>query len=297
MTQHTQQRDIERLLDGWFETGPSRASDRVLVVVADRVHRQTQRPRWLVEWRRSNVSTPVKVALLAAALALAAFGGAVLIAGRQQSFPTPSIQPSAQPGFRCDDFSPCAGNLAAGTHSSSIFQPVATYDVPAGWRNLYDGPDHYIIETLDMPAPTIMVKSHVVIPEQNQGCGVTPKAGVGNRVEDWVSFLTTHPGLVASDPRSVAIGGRPAQQVTVTLAKTWTMSCGDPPHPDVVLIAENRPVPTWDYSMGGGAVTLTIVDADGETVILVVETVFEEIHQRMLDSAMPVLETFRFGGG
>jgi hypothetical protein len=296
MTQQTQQRDIERLLDGWFETGPSRASDRVLVVVADRVHRQTQRPRWLVEWRRSNVSTPIKVALLAAALALAAIGGALLIAGRSQSIPTPSTRPSAQPGFKCDDFSPCAGNLEAGTHSSSVFQPVVTYDVPIGWRNTFDGPDHYIIDTLDMPAPTIVVKSDVAIPEQNDTCGPARKEGVGNGVEDWVSFLTTHPGLVASDPRPVVIGGRSATQITVTRATSWTKTCGEP-EPIVVLITQNSPVPTWTYWMGANAATLTLVDANGETVIILVESIFEEIHQGMLEAAMPVMQTLRFGGG
>ena len=93
------------------------------------------------------------------------------------------------------------------------------------------------------------------------------------------------------------IGGRPAEQVTITLAQTWTKTCGDPPQPDVVLIIENSPLPNWAFSVGSGASTLTIVDAGGEPVIIVVETVFEEIHQRMLEAAMPVMQTFRFGGG
>ena len=297
MTQQTQQRDIERLLDGWFEAGPSRASDRVLVVVADRIGRQPQRPAWLVGWQRPDVATPVKFALLAAALVAAAVGGALLVAGRPPSITVPNVRPSAQPGFPCDDSSPCAGNLAAGTHRSSVFQPIATYDVPTGWRNIYDGPSQYSIDSLDIPAPRIDVVTLVAIPEQGPNCSGSRRQGVGNRVQDWVSFFTTHPGLVASESRTVAVGGQRAVQVTVKVAPTWKEECGIPPEPGVVLLTNSGGDPSRYWWIGSSAVTFTMIDVGGETVMVVVESRFPEIHQRQMDFAMPVIETFRFGGG
>ena len=43
MTEHT---DIDRLLETWFDDGPTAMPDRVVTVVADRIGRQRQRRTW-----------------------------------------------------------------------------------------------------------------------------------------------------------------------------------------------------------------------------------------------------------
>ncbi len=42
----THPRDIDRILDRWFEDGSSVAPDRVIDIVTDRIERQPQRPAW-----------------------------------------------------------------------------------------------------------------------------------------------------------------------------------------------------------------------------------------------------------
>ena len=67
-------RDFDRLLDQWFADGPREVSDRVVVEVADRIERQSQRPAWRLPGR--NVHVNLKLQWLAAAAALV---GAVFV--------------------------------------------------------------------------------------------------------------------------------------------------------------------------------------------------------------------------
>jgi TRAP-type C4-dicarboxylate transport system substrate-binding protein len=93
----TQRREIEPLLDHWFQDGPSNASDRVLDVVTDRIWRQPQRPAWRLDWRHPFMHPNVKLATAIAAVVIVAIVGYALIprsSGVGVPNPTPSTQPS-----------------------------------------------------------------------------------------------------------------------------------------------------------------------------------------------------------
>ena len=92
MTEHT---DIDRLLESWFDDGPTVLPDRVVTVVADRIGRQSQRHAWTLE-RRPKVNLFLKVAI-AAAIGIALLGGAVLLAGNRNTGPAPMPEPSPSP--------------------------------------------------------------------------------------------------------------------------------------------------------------------------------------------------------
>ena len=101
MTEHT---DIDRLLETWFDDGPTAMPDRVVTVVADRIGRQGQRHTWLLD-RRPKVNLFLKVAL-AAALGIAVIGGAIFLAGSRNTTPTPAPLPSAAPSSAVDASAP-----------------------------------------------------------------------------------------------------------------------------------------------------------------------------------------------
>jgi hypothetical protein len=92
MNQHT---DLDRILETWFDDGPTVMPDRVVAVVADRIGRQAQRRAWRLD-RRPNVNVFLKVAV-AAAISIALIGGAVLLVGGRLTGPTPVPLPSASP--------------------------------------------------------------------------------------------------------------------------------------------------------------------------------------------------------
>ncbi len=92
MTEHT---DIDRLLESWFDDGPTMLPDRVVTVVADRIGRQGQRRAWRLD-RRPKVNLLLKVAI-AAAIGIALLGGAVILAGNRNTGPAPLPVPSPPP--------------------------------------------------------------------------------------------------------------------------------------------------------------------------------------------------------
>jgi len=53
----TQDRDVRLMLDGFFADGATRAPDRLMLVVTDRIEHQGQRPGWLVR-RDATPSRP-----------------------------------------------------------------------------------------------------------------------------------------------------------------------------------------------------------------------------------------------
>ena len=105
MTEHT---DIDRLLESWFDDGPTMLPDRVITVVADRIGRQGQRRAWRLD-RRPKVNLFLKVAIVAA-IGIALLGGAVILAGNRNAGPVPEPVPSPSP-------SAAAGSPAASVGS------------------------------------------------------------------------------------------------------------------------------------------------------------------------------------
>jgi hypothetical protein len=93
----TGERDIERVLDRWFNERPREVADRVLDDVAYRIDHQRQQPVWLVLWRNSPRMTYVKsTAVIAAAVLLIVAGFAVLrpSTGPGAGRPSPTVIPS-----------------------------------------------------------------------------------------------------------------------------------------------------------------------------------------------------------
>ena len=72
MNEHT---DIERVLERWFDDGPSTMPDRVVVVVADRIDRQRQRRPWRLPWRPPRCPSDPQARRRSAAVLLIALVG------------------------------------------------------------------------------------------------------------------------------------------------------------------------------------------------------------------------------
>jgi hypothetical protein len=90
----TTDRQLERLLDGWFAEGPTVVADRVIDDVAGRIGHQRQRPTWRLQAGRvPPMSTPARLALVAAALGLALLAGGILLAGSRDSVPPEAPEP------------------------------------------------------------------------------------------------------------------------------------------------------------------------------------------------------------
>lgn len=308
----TRERDVERILDRWFDDGPTQAPDRVLDAVADRIERQPQRPAWRLP-KESHVNGYLKPLLAVAAVLVIAVVGYNLLPGNSvggpQSTPSPSATATVAPsptGSPTGSLKPvacadpafgCAGALTAGAHVSAAFQPQLTYEIPEGWANTLDR-----ARTYSFLAPgntlSLQVMSEVAIPEQNAGCTAERKSGAGNTVADWVAFLETHPGLAATAPEPVTVGGYAGERITVFVGGAWPMTCPRSIGPAVVLITDSGATPDRVFWIDDQVTTFTILDVAGETVIIHMESgTGADANANDQRTVQPIIDSMRFNPG
>ena len=287
----THDRDLDRLLDAWFADGPSEPPDRVIDDLADRIHRQPQRPAWRLVPRETPVHAYLKPLLAVAAVVAIAVAGLLVLrqpGGVAAPVPTPTQAPTPVPtrsatpapassptsvAITCDDgtTTACGGLLRAGTVSSVTFEPGVTMTLPDGWTNSLDTARTYSL----YPAShsfDLQLLSHLAIPVQNADCTAAAKPGAGNTVADWVDFITTHPGLVAGTPEPVTVGGHDGQRVQFRVAPDWTERCPDSLGPAVVMFTDDGTPPKRSIWFDDHLVTAWILDVAGETVIVHVDS-------------------------
>ena len=298
--------DTDSLLRYWFGDGPSTMPDRVIDVVADRIGRQPQRRARRLD-RRLPMNRYLRFgAALAAVLAIAVVGWSVLPrnpAGVGQASPSPTLgapspSPASSPGataVACDGAVPgCLGALSAGAHETTNFAPAFAYQIPAGWLNTLDRTRTY---TFGSPGHIFefQVLSQNAIPDQGDACAAQRKAGVGNTVADWITFLTTHPGLVASVPEPESVGGYDGMRVSFHVASTWTKTCPRSIGPAVMLVIDNGTVPERVLWIDDQYTTFDILDVRGETVIIRLESASStSANTRDQGTVQPIIDSIRF---
>jgi len=275
--------DIERVITVWLSDGPAAITDRFVDDVAARIGAQQQRRGW-PRGRRTPM-TPIRLIAALAAVLVVAIAGYNLVprqpvvggpsaaptgAGTpsETATPAPSAPADARP---CDDeAADCAGLLPAGTAATRHFQPPFSFTVGDGWFNGLDSERLYHLVSDDLGY--ITVRSHIAIPEQDAECSPRPKSGVGNRVDDWVSFLTNHPGLVTTKLVPISIGAFEGVRVDVHVADDWRVTCPRSLHPAVLIMTDSGPDPELTWWLDGRYASLWIVDVAGETVVVLEET-------------------------
>jgi hypothetical protein len=280
-----QRSDIDRVLQVWMTDGPAAIPDRVVEVVAARIGVQRQRRAWPFPGR-TTVNTQIKlIAALAAAIVLAVVGYNLLpgsgIGGPGPS-PTPAptatpapaatIGPTASPGPCDEPDAICSGLLIPGATSTVAFQPKLTFTVPSGWTNTLDKARAYTIHYNFTRGHFLQLVSQLAIPDQTADCSPAWKTGAGNTVGDWVTFLTTHPGLEATAPKAVTIGGYEGMQLDLHVAADWTETCPDSLGPAVVLWTHSGAQPETSRWIDDQQTTFRIIDVAGETVIIYLES-------------------------
>ena len=69
--------------------------------------------------------------------------------------------------------------------------------------------------------------SDAAIVDQDDQCGTNADPSLGRRAADWIEFVTSHPGLDASEPVSVDFGTVTGQQVELAVTEGSTTTCSD----------------------------------------------------------------------
>lgn len=321
-------RDLDRLLDRWMAEGLTVATDRVLDVLADRISHQPQRPAWrFTPWRFVIMTRPARLVALAAVLLVVGAGAVLLGGGTTPPDPpspsasppvvaSPSASPAAVPSARASAPSPttpasptaaaiecrspqapgCVGRLEPGTHQSRQFTPAFRYTVPADWWNFDAWTTTYAFHRFGDPADQlILMYSDPGISEPAEACEGTAIAGADATAADWLAFFTGHPGLVATDPIAVDVGGSPAMAVDIAVREDWTSSCFGARVP-VVRYATDLywPFDGWGIAAGERRRIIPVDAPDGRVVLIEIDTNTAPPFDEFVAAAMPIVESITF---
>ncbi|HKB28381.1 MAG TPA: hypothetical protein VKC59_05115 [Candidatus Limnocylindrales bacterium] len=194
-------RDFDRLLDEWFAEGPREAADRVVVKVADRIERQSQRPAWHLPWRDSQVNLKLQWIAAAAVLVVAVFAATRLLgpapnsgAGGPSSVPSssPSSSASANPNV---------------VHAINFGVPL-TLTLSGGWTYGLSEPTNLELfwngQNVDLGFHPL---NKVTLP------GVTVADPWIPVPADFVAWVQQRPEYTAFQTRPVTVGGRSGTEI------------------------------------------------------------------------------------
>jgi hypothetical protein len=122
----------------------------------------------------------------------------------------------------------CLGTLAAGTYTTTSFEPTLSYTVPEGWTNGEELPGQVLLSrTGDTEVETwggsyIGIYQNVRAPAP---CGERPQPGIGTSATDLAAWYRTVPGLHVVRDVPVTVGGLTGIAVDLTVDGAWTDSC------------------------------------------------------------------------
>lgn len=306
--------DVELVLREWLADDGDIAPDRVLAVVADRIAVQPQRRARRLHGR-PFMTTYAKLAAAAAAALIVGLVGWQLLpgspgnGGNPTPAPTPVITPAPTPtsaaptspaAFVCEEGEGCTGLLTPGEHSTAQFAPAFAYVVPKDWMNPIDLPTIVGLTPVDQPADLILIWSGTVPADTSGTCDLRPKPGAGTSAADWVTYLTKHPGLDATNVQSYTVNGHPARSVDVRSFGGWTSPCAaDRADYNVPLLKTPAGGPGDGYGVRIGTMArVYAIEVGTETVVVTVYSYQGsgvDLEARA-NQAEPVVLSLVFGG-
>ena len=187
----------------------------------------------------------------------------------------------------------CIGPLAPGTHTTARLLIPVTFEVPEGWSKTLDVPGSLELVLEGFPSGTVGIRPDWAIADQER-CTSNSEPGLGRTVDDLVSFLTEHPGLITSTPEPVILGGLEGQRLDVRKDLAWSGPCPG----RVSLFTHQGTIndPGWWDIYDYWQFRLYFLDAgDDHTVTVHIDTTDEASFEGFVGAAMPIVEAFQFG--
>lgn len=210
--------------------------------------------------------------------------GAVL--GACSGSPPPTRPPAA---------TPAASALPAGTYTSKAFVPAVTYTLPSGWSNPDDGPSYFHIAPAGAQDEGVYVFRDVVAMSQDPSCPDSGAAGVGKSARELATWMSSLPGVVASDPKTATLGGLSGYVLDLGIKDTWKQSCSFANGLPTVPLFYN-PSAGFHWVMAGSErLRLFLLDVPaGGTVVVDIDAFDGSLIDRLLTDATPIVSSMSF---
>lgn len=190
-------------------------------------------------------------------------------------------------------------------YTSKAFQPWLTVTVPSNWAVTTDTTDALeilpLIEgTNGSPVPSGDVASLSLFHDvraalQDPACTTKPEPGVGADAKSLASWVAARPGLTATEPKAVTIGGLQGWEVEAWLAPTWSTSCpfanGTP---SVSLLANDAGTVRW-VAFGSEKLRLDFLDVPGGGTVTVNTSATDgSVFPGLSNEVAPIVASMKF---
>jgi hypothetical protein len=205
----------------------------------------------------------------------------------------------------------CLGPLEAGRYSSFYIDPFVpdgdpwrphfgalTYEVPAGWMATSDYPTQYDIEPVPGGAGSgIYVRSEVVASSSSDPCAEVQDPLIGEDAAALTERLASLPGVSATDPIEISIGGLSGFRVDVSRDPNWTQICPAISEAPIRLLYVDR---SDEESFAWGLEENThmrhyLLDlGDGRALLIDIEAPTLAEYEAILDEATAIVESMEF---
>jgi hypothetical protein len=196
----------------------------------------------------------------------------------------------------------CLGPLAAGTYTTSAFQPSLTYTVPAGWGNYEDLPGQVLLLPPgavlgDLDTDYIGVYRPVGAPLAD--CSGERDPAVISTAAAYLDWLQQHPGLDVSPPTPIRVGSSTGTMVDVQLSPDATDTCSDPEQGIDRFVEVMIGLPPADFSAAvtpTGGLRLDLFDVHDRLLAVMAPHAHDASggEQAFLGAAQDVIDTFGF---
>ena len=193
---------------------------------------------------------------------------------------------------------PAASPLAAGTYTSTAFQPAVTFTVPAGWEKPSDTGTYLQIRPVGSEVTGIHLFRDAVAASQDASCPTAAQPGVGAASTEFVAWIRGLKGLAVSTPAMVTVGGLRGVSLDLGIASGWTQSCpfanGLPTVP--LLVGKGNDL-RWVVA-GNEQLRLYVLDLPaGGTVIVDVDAFDGNLIDSLISTAGPIVKSLQFATG
>ncbi len=265
--------EVTTIVRSWLSEGVDRMPERVLDAVLDEVPSTPQRRHTWPAWRFSTMSTPARLGVAAAAIAVVAVAGyALLPRNASVGVPGPTASPTAPtatlPALYVEQID---NRLVPGTYrAGDPFAHPFSLSLGLGWRATRIQLASVQLTKPGASMPWLVVEqAQTVIPDP---CHVDPAPGgspAPPSVASLVTSLTTMTGFDPGPVTDTSIGGRAAKTFVLTNA----INADSPECPAGGLLNFWRfPTPTGTDAgpgtNGGATDRLWVVDVNGTPIVI-----------------------------
>lgn len=196
----------------------------------------------------------------------------------------------------------CLGPLVGGSHRTSLFLPKIWYTTAEGWVNAEDLPGNFLLFHEDDPqfgfegGSYLGIYTDIRAPKRCEEAWVD---GVGHTPAELASWYRQHPGLAASKPRRVEVGGLQGLILDVPLTEDWKGVCPwSQGHAVVPVIIGSGVSDLHHVSTHGIDVRLVLLEwRDTNVTIEITSVKKQHSKQEYLELVEPIIESLRFQDG